>query len=167
VEPGQQSGIETMKGPGIRYDIDVRRVWECPACGNRMKFLGNITAHRCSCSAKEWMRLIIERSDREFPVRDKIVIPEEEYVEPVEETPETEPATEASEAVSESAVETAPPPREEKTQPKESSNKPETPTVQAEQQSPEHSDTPKPESSKPQPSSSDDDDAFGENIFDD
>ncbi|MDC0308317.1 MAG: hypothetical protein P8M30_20080 [Planctomycetaceae bacterium] len=157
-----------MKGPGIRYDIDIRRVWECPACGNRMKFLGDTTASRCSCDAHEWMRLIIERTDREFPIREQIVIPEEEPVEaevkPVEETPESAVITEIPppETVSESAApEVAPTEAEIVSE-----------NVADTDQSPDKSEQPKPLPAKPQPpkptsSSSEEDNAFGENVFDD
>jgi len=69
-----------MKGPGIRYDIDIRRVWECPTCGNRVKGPGDVTSRRCSCESQSWMRLIEQQARREFPIREKIVLPEEESV---------------------------------------------------------------------------------------
>lgn len=183
-----------MKGPGIRYDIDIRRVWECSACGNRMKFLGDITASRCSCDAQEWMRLIIEKTEREFPIREKIVIPEEQYVEAdaVEETPEAAVTTETppaetvpesvapevapieAESAPEKVADTVQLPREKKNreQKKKPANQNEQPTAEQPDQVSSDSDKPTPQPEKPQPpkpssSSSEEDDAFGENVFDD
>ena len=38
-----------MKGPGLRIDVDVRRAWLCPACGQGQRLTMDITAPRCSC----------------------------------------------------------------------------------------------------------------------
>lgn len=38
-----------MKGPGLRIDIDVRRTWRCPVCGQSQKLPLNITSARCGC----------------------------------------------------------------------------------------------------------------------
>lgn len=49
-----------MKGPGIRIDLDVRRLWRCPRCGDERKATGTLTARTCSrpdC-AGVWMKLI-------------------------------------------------------------------------------------------------------------
>lgn len=67
-----------MKGPGARYDVDVRRVWECPACGQRMRLPATVATRRCKCTSEgTWMRIVDEHVRRTFPVREKIVIPEE------------------------------------------------------------------------------------------
>jgi hypothetical protein len=49
-----------MKGPGFRVDLDVRRLWECPACGRRLKMPGDVTNMSCDCRGpgSEIMRLI-------------------------------------------------------------------------------------------------------------
>ncbi len=73
-----------MRGPGFRYDNDVRRVWECPVCGQRIRTPGDRTTKRCPC--KEGgilMRIVDEGVRRVFPVREKIVIPDDTAV-PVE-----------------------------------------------------------------------------------
>jgi len=36
-----------IKGPGIRLDLDVRRVWRCPTCQRVLKTAGHITSRRC------------------------------------------------------------------------------------------------------------------------
>ncbi len=36
-----------IKGPGIRLDLDVRRVWRCPSCQRVLKTAGHITSRRC------------------------------------------------------------------------------------------------------------------------
>jgi hypothetical protein len=52
-----------MKGPGYRHDLDVRRVWRCPACQRERKVPGDVTQVRCGCqSAGQWMELVGERT---------------------------------------------------------------------------------------------------------
>mgnify|MGYP001309546477 CR=1 FL=1 len=36
-----------IKGPSIRLDLDVRRVWRCPTCQRVLKTAGHITSRRC------------------------------------------------------------------------------------------------------------------------
>lgn len=38
-----------MKGPGLRIDIDVRRGWRCPVCGQSQRLTMDIIAPRCLC----------------------------------------------------------------------------------------------------------------------
>lgn len=38
-----------MKGPGLRIDVDVRRPWRCPVCGQGARLPMDITAPRCPC----------------------------------------------------------------------------------------------------------------------
>lgn len=38
-----------MKGPGLRIDVDVRRAWRCPVCGQGQRLAMDITAPRCPC----------------------------------------------------------------------------------------------------------------------
>ena len=38
-----------MKGPGLRIEIDVRRAWRCPTCGQNQRWPTDITAPRCFC----------------------------------------------------------------------------------------------------------------------
>lgn len=65
--------IRAIKGPGLRIDLDVRRVWECSRCGRQRKYSGDVVARLCHCSAEDrsdgvWMHLIeprrIVRTDR-------------------------------------------------------------------------------------------------------
>jgi hypothetical protein len=39
-----------IKGPGLRIDIDVRRVWRCPSCGQTQKLPSSATSARCGCT---------------------------------------------------------------------------------------------------------------------
>jgi hypothetical protein len=39
-----------MKGPGMRLDLDVRRVWECPECHRQMRSEGEVTSRICGCT---------------------------------------------------------------------------------------------------------------------
>ena len=36
-----------IKGPGIRLDLDVRRVWRCPSCQRVLKTAGHVPSRRC------------------------------------------------------------------------------------------------------------------------
>lgn len=38
-----------MKGPGLRIDVDVRRAWRCPTCGQSQRLPTDSTAPRCLC----------------------------------------------------------------------------------------------------------------------
>lgn len=38
-----------MKGPGLRIDVDVRRPWSCPSCGQSQRLTMDVTAPRCLC----------------------------------------------------------------------------------------------------------------------
>lgn len=59
-----------MKGPGFRLDLDVRRMWECPVCGRRLKFTGSVAQVACDCrvDTPPIMRLIepIHRTESPF-----------------------------------------------------------------------------------------------------
>lgn len=46
-----------MKGPGLRANLDVRRVWRCPRCGRVARSPGAVTAVRCGCADETWMQL--------------------------------------------------------------------------------------------------------------
>jgi len=58
-----------MKGPGFRLDLDVRRVWECPACGKRLRMAGEVTQLACDCrgEASPAMRLVERLRRTESP----------------------------------------------------------------------------------------------------
>jgi hypothetical protein len=53
-----------MKGPSGRSKFDLRRTWECPVCGRRLRTDGRVVHRLCECGAREtpprqiWMRLI-------------------------------------------------------------------------------------------------------------
>lgn len=52
-----------MKGPQARQKFDVRRVWQCPACGRRRKTAGSVVSVRCTCTQSSggqpvWMQLV-------------------------------------------------------------------------------------------------------------
>ncbi len=55
-----------MKGPGMRLDLDVRRIWRCPSCDAERRTSGDRTALHCTvCSDRPLMTLI----ERARPVR--------------------------------------------------------------------------------------------------
>jgi len=55
-----------VKGRAPWWKRDVRRVWECPICGRRVKTSGSTVNQSCDCLAKGdppqqvWMRLLEE-----------------------------------------------------------------------------------------------------------
>lgn len=38
-----------MRGPGLRLDLDVRRLWTCPACQRQRRLLGDVPSPLCPC----------------------------------------------------------------------------------------------------------------------
>ena len=56
-----------IKGPGIRLDLDVRRVWRCPTCQRVLKTAGHITSRRCPIDGA-FMQLddSVQRAARRF-----------------------------------------------------------------------------------------------------
>src|SRR5262249_17022825 len=47
-----------VKGPGLRIDLDVRRVWRCAKCGKSIRTPAHVVSQRCGCSEPgQWMRL--------------------------------------------------------------------------------------------------------------
>lgn len=47
-----------MKGPGFRLDLDIRRKWICPKCGDIRRSRGFVTAQSCGCEdGGVWMTL--------------------------------------------------------------------------------------------------------------
>jgi hypothetical protein len=62
-----------MRGPAARWKFDVRRVWECPACGRREHTGGEIVSRSCDCQMNNdplrptWMRLVEEQGKRPLP----------------------------------------------------------------------------------------------------
>ena len=68
-----------MKGPGLRVDHDVRRLWVCPDCSRSLRLDGSVSYMRCDCqgATSSWMQLIesapvIPRSDRECSADDDL-----------------------------------------------------------------------------------------------
>ena len=53
-----------MKGPGLRIDLDVRRVWRCPACGRELRLGGGVTAVLCDCRRSDPPRMQLVESRR-------------------------------------------------------------------------------------------------------
>ena len=52
-----------MKGPGFRRDLDIRRLWRCPACGRERRLSGDHTSLRCHCQPDGvWMNIKAERN---------------------------------------------------------------------------------------------------------
>ncbi|MCH7989827.1 MAG: hypothetical protein IID46_11855, partial [Planctomycetes bacterium] len=88
------SGSKTIKGPGSRIDLDVRRLWKCPQCGSRAKTDGTTVSRQCFCLKNGvWMTLVEERPPKkEYQPRpaDDVVEPQTEAVaEPVDVTAES------------------------------------------------------------------------------
>ena len=73
-----------IKGPGLRIDLEVRRLWECPRCGRRARDTGDVVSKRCGCTPDgEWMRLVERRREvRTFPRPDTSSQPLDEKNEP-------------------------------------------------------------------------------------
>ena len=59
-----------MKGPYERLKYDLRRVFECPRCGRRVRMAGSVTFVTCHCAGNAatespaWMRLVEDEPRR-------------------------------------------------------------------------------------------------------
>lgn len=38
-----------MRGPGMRLDLDVRRLWTCPECRRQRRLSGDVSTAHCPC----------------------------------------------------------------------------------------------------------------------
>jgi hypothetical protein len=50
-----------MKGPGMRLDLDVRRVWRCPSCGRETRSEGQAVSRVCGCTKEGVAMQLVER----------------------------------------------------------------------------------------------------------
>lgn len=53
-----------MRGPGYRNDLDVRRLWRCPSCGNERRLAGDVTTVACHCGSRPTLMELIESQRR-------------------------------------------------------------------------------------------------------
>ncbi len=67
-----------MKGPGMRLDLDVRRVWKCPACGKEARTDGRSVSKTCPCT-REGVAMRLVELPREKPT---VRIPDPPAAEP-------------------------------------------------------------------------------------
>lgn len=91
-----------MKGPGIRIDLDVRRIWTCPKCGAVRKTGGELPAVRCVCADEAWMLLQEPKRRRDLVPPPKSVL--------TEMTPDEVADEPESDVAGDPSVATAPPP---------------------------------------------------------
>lgn len=60
-----ESREHPIKGPGYRLDLDARRTWLCPVCGQRSKTPGDVVAADCgTCPDRPAMKFA-----EDFPAR--------------------------------------------------------------------------------------------------
>ena len=58
LHPLKNGELTAMKGPGMRADLDVRRVWQCPRCGKSKMAAGDVASVTCKCQPEgTFMRL--------------------------------------------------------------------------------------------------------------
>jgi len=74
-----------VKGPGLRIDHDVRRVWRCAKCGKTVRTPVQVVAQRCGCPDGPWMTLQLPVKREPFcpPVREPLPEIEAEAEKPV------------------------------------------------------------------------------------
>src|SRR5262245_7178595 len=63
-----------VKGPGLRIDLDVRRIWCCAKCGKTVRTAVQVVAQRCGCADAPWMSLQppVKREPFRPPVREPL-----------------------------------------------------------------------------------------------
>ena len=64
-----------MKGPGLRNDLEIRRLWRCPQCQREILRLGDVVAESCSCTTPPCRMQLIPRPKPAPRQYDRIVIP--------------------------------------------------------------------------------------------
>jgi hypothetical protein len=74
-----------VKGPGLRIDLDVRRIWRCAKCGKTVRTAVQVVAQRCGCADAPWMTLQppVKREPFRPPVREPLPEIEAESEKPV------------------------------------------------------------------------------------
>lgn len=83
-----------MKGPGLRIDLDVRRVWQCPKCGRQMRCSGDVTSRVCNCQKEETMMLLVEETKPAPPRADcRGIVPASGPIQGENEAPGSGPAS--------------------------------------------------------------------------
>ncbi|WP_339727511.1 hypothetical protein [uncultured Gimesia sp.] len=51
-----------MKGPGLKLDLDIRRLWKCPQTGETIRLSGNVTAKTTQVDGETvFMQLVEEK----------------------------------------------------------------------------------------------------------
>ena len=50
-----------MKGPGMRLDLDIRRVWQCPACSRESRSDVQVVTKLCGCTKEGVAMRLVER----------------------------------------------------------------------------------------------------------
>jgi hypothetical protein len=80
---------DAVKGPGVRIDLDVRRIWKCPRCGRVARTAGHAVSQRCGCADDGvWMQLQPPVKRAAFSPPPRVSLPEENPEEPAaEQTP--------------------------------------------------------------------------------
>ena len=66
-----------MKGPSLRYDLRVLRVFHCDACGREAQAPGNATSHTCPCSDPPKFMRPLERPRTVSPDVSRFISPAE------------------------------------------------------------------------------------------
>ena len=57
-----------MKGPSGRLRLQIRRLWQCPACGRREWTSGQVVTRACTCTPADashpvWMTLVADHQN--------------------------------------------------------------------------------------------------------
>ncbi len=111
-----------MKGPGMRLDLDVRRLWRCPSCGAERRTSGDRTVLRCAACSDHPLMALIEGARPVRPAAQPLDLTIELHPDDVDAPPAlpagmtTEPAT--GESRQQSAPErVTPPPRPKQSRP--------------------------------------------------
>lgn len=66
----RKSKASNMKGPGLRADLDVRRLWKCPRCSRVMRYSGDVVSHICHCQKEGTFMQLVEVPKPPVPTSD-------------------------------------------------------------------------------------------------
>jgi len=53
-----------MRGPGLRLNIDVRRMWKCPQCGKQRRVAATAVTVHCACNPSQPLMQLCEPQRR-------------------------------------------------------------------------------------------------------
>jgi len=62
LQTSNSKATDSMKGPGLKLDLDVRRLWKCPSTGETIRLSGDVTSKTMQVDGETvFMQLVEEK----------------------------------------------------------------------------------------------------------